>query len=98
MAGKVYKYGDSVDTDVILPARYLVGRRSGERIVTLPEGLGPPVQSRRDTGSVRGAPGQEGQGQGTEHHNTSHFNLLSRRQTRMASAMQIIRAAQWTSR
>ncbi len=23
MAGKVYKYGDSVDTDVILPARYL---------------------------------------------------------------------------
>jgi 3-isopropylmalate/(R)-2-methylmalate dehydratase small subunit len=67
MAGSVWKYGDNVDTDVIIPARYLNVSAPEELARHCMEGLTPEFPSRVKPGDVIVAGVNFGCGSSREH-------------------------------
>lgn len=67
MAGSVWKYGDNVDTDVIIPARYLNVSAPEELACHCMEGITPEFPSRVQPGDVIVAGGNFGCGSSREH-------------------------------
>jgi len=52
LTGRVFKYGDSVDTDVIIPARYCTSYRAEELAPHALEDLDPTFAERVEAGDV----------------------------------------------
>ena len=52
MKGKVWKYGDDIDTDLILPGRYLVLRDEEELAACAMEGCDPDFAKNVKTGDI----------------------------------------------
>ena len=50
--GKVWKFGDNVDTDVIIPVQYTTGTEIKEMAEHCMEGLGPLFSSKVHTGDI----------------------------------------------
>jgi 3-isopropylmalate/(R)-2-methylmalate dehydratase small subunit len=50
--GKVWKYGDNVDTDVIIPVQYTTGTDIKEMAEHCMEGLDPQFSSKVNTGDI----------------------------------------------
>jgi 3-isopropylmalate/(R)-2-methylmalate dehydratase small subunit len=67
MTGSVWKYGDNVDTDVIIPARYLNVSAPEELACHCMEGVTPEFPSRVQTGDVIVAGANFGCGSSREH-------------------------------
>jgi 3-isopropylmalate/(R)-2-methylmalate dehydratase small subunit len=67
MAGSVWKYGDNVDTDVIIPARYLNVSAPEELARHCMEGITPEFPSRVKPGDVIVAGANFGCGSSREH-------------------------------
>ena len=67
MAGKVYKYGDSVDTDVILPARYLALYRHEDLAAKCMEDLDADFAKTVEPGDIIVAGENFGCGSSREH-------------------------------
>lgn len=67
MAGKVFKYKDSVDTDVILPARYLALFRDEDLAAHCMEDIDADFVSRVEPGDVIVAGENFGCGSSREH-------------------------------
>lgn len=67
LKGKAHKYGDHVDTDVIIPARYLVTTDPNELAAHCMEGLDPDFAKRVRPGDVIVAGRNFGCGSSREH-------------------------------
>ena len=65
--GKVYKYGDNVDTDVIIPARYLNSADEKELVVHCMEDIDPDFAGTVQTGDFMVAGNNFGCGSSREH-------------------------------
>jgi 3-isopropylmalate/(R)-2-methylmalate dehydratase small subunit len=65
--GKAFKYGDNVDTDVIIPARYLTTDDETELAKHVLEDLDPTFAARVDSGDVLVAGANFGCGSSREH-------------------------------
>ena len=67
MAGKVFKYGDNVDTDVIIPARYLTTTDAAELAKHCMEDLDVSFATRVQAGDILVAGKNFGCGSSREH-------------------------------
>jgi 3-isopropylmalate/(R)-2-methylmalate dehydratase small subunit len=67
MKGKVWKFGDDVDTDIILPGRYLVLRDENELAEHVMEGVDPDFHKKVDKGDIIVAGRNFGCGSSREH-------------------------------
>ena len=65
--GRVHKYGDHVDTDVIIPARYLTSTDAGELAPHCMEPVDPELASRAKPGDIMVAGQNFGCGSSREH-------------------------------
>jgi 3-isopropylmalate/(R)-2-methylmalate dehydratase small subunit len=65
--GKAIKYGDNIDTDVIIPARYLVTTDEKELASHCMEDLDPEFQSKKSPGDIMVAGDNFGCGSSREH-------------------------------
>lgn len=65
--GRVIKYGDNIDTDVIIPARYLNTADEGELALHCMEDLDKDFHEKLKTGSILVAGGNFGCGSSREH-------------------------------
>jgi 3-isopropylmalate/(R)-2-methylmalate dehydratase small subunit len=65
--GKVWKFGDDVDTDVIIPARYLVTSDPGELAVHVMEDIDPEFSGKVQEGDIIVAGKNFGCGSSREH-------------------------------
>ncbi|KAF5086505.1 3-isopropylmalate dehydratase small subunit [Methanobacterium aggregans] len=67
MKGKVWKFGDDIDTDIIIPGRYLVLRGEAELAEHAMEGLDPEFPNKVSKGDVIVAGKNFGCGSSREH-------------------------------
>jgi 3-isopropylmalate/(R)-2-methylmalate dehydratase small subunit len=67
MKGKVWKFGDDVDTDIIIPGRYLVLRDEKELAACLMEGCDPEFSEKVKEGDIIVAGKNFGCGSSREH-------------------------------
>ncbi len=67
VTGKVYKYGDNVDTDVIIPARYLNAPSPEELAKHCMEDIDPGFAGRDHTGDIMVGGANFGCGSSREH-------------------------------
>ncbi len=67
MKGKVWKFGDDVDTDIIIPGRYLVLRDEKELAACLMEGCDPEFSKKVEKGDIIVAGKNFGCGSSREH-------------------------------
>lgn len=67
MKGKVWKFGDDVDTDIIIPGRYLVLRDEKELAACVMEGCDPDFSKKVSEGDIIVAGKNFGCGSSREH-------------------------------
>jgi len=67
MKGKVWKFGDDVDTDIIIPGRYLVLRDEKELAACVMEGCDPEFSKKVSPGDIIVAGKNFGCGSSREH-------------------------------
>lgn len=67
MTGKVWKFGDNIDTDIIIPARYLVTQDIKELGRHCMEGISPDFSSKVSNGDIIVAGRNFGCGSSREH-------------------------------
>ncbi|MTK63960.1 MAG: 3-isopropylmalate dehydratase small subunit [Methanobacterium sp.] len=67
MKGKVWKFGDDVDTDIIIPGRYLVLRDEKELAACVMEGCDPDFSEKVSEGDIIVAGKNFGCGSSREH-------------------------------
>jgi 3-isopropylmalate/(R)-2-methylmalate dehydratase small subunit len=67
MKGKVWKFGDDIDTDIIIPGRYLILRGEDELAQHAMEGLDPEFPKKVNKGDVIVAGKNFGCGSSREH-------------------------------
>lgn len=67
MKGKVWKFGDDIDTDIIIPGRYLVLRDEKELAAYLMEGCDPEFAKKVKKGDIMVAGKNFGCGSSREH-------------------------------
>lgn len=67
MSGKVWKFGDNIDTDIIIPARYLVTQDMEELGRHCMEGISPDFSSKVSKGDIIVAGRNFGCGSSREH-------------------------------
>ena len=67
MKGKVWKFGDDVDTDIIIPGRYLVLRDEKELAACVMEGCDPEFSKKVQKGDIIVAGKNFGCGSSREH-------------------------------
>ena len=67
MKGKVWKFGDDIDTDIIIPGRYLILRGEDELAQHAMEGLDPEFPKKVNRGDVIVAGKNFGCGSSREH-------------------------------
>ena len=67
MKGKVWKFGDDVDTDIIIPGRYLVLRDEKELAACVMEGCDPEFSKKVNKGDIIVAGKNFGCGSSREH-------------------------------
>lgn len=67
MKGKVWKFGDDIDTDIIIPGRYLILRGEDELAEHAMEGLDPEFPKKVNKGDVIVAGKNFGCGSSREH-------------------------------
>lgn len=67
MKGKVWKFGDDVDTDIIIPGRYLVLRDEKELAACVMEGCDPDFSKKVKKGDILVAGKNFGCGSSREH-------------------------------
>ena len=67
MKGKVWKFGDDVDTDIIIPGRYLVLRDEKELAARVMEGCDPEFSNKVEEGDIIVAGKNFGCGSSREH-------------------------------
>ncbi|MFW6381186.1 MAG: 3-isopropylmalate dehydratase small subunit, partial [Bacillota bacterium] len=67
LTGKVFKYGDNVDTDVIIPARYLNSSDPEDLAQHCLEDLDPEFKDKVESGDIIVAGNNFGSGSSREH-------------------------------
>jgi 3-isopropylmalate/(R)-2-methylmalate dehydratase small subunit len=67
LAGRAWKFGDDIDTDAVIPGRYLVINDPGELAAHLFEGVRPEMASQASLGDVVVAGENFGCGSSREH-------------------------------
>lgn len=67
LRGRAIKYGDNIDTDVIIPARYLVSTDEKELALHCMEDLDPEFQKKKQPGDIIVAGKNFGCGSSREH-------------------------------
>ncbi len=67
LRGKVHKFGDNIDTDIIIPARYLVTTDPGELAKHCMEAIAPDFPQRAQPGDIILAGENFGCGSSREH-------------------------------